>query len=89
MSSPILKTTKIEICEDNEEPEDVALQKQLQEKNYLEEIQEELQDDQPYFSLCLFNLVVVPNDEGYKSSSLQEAMESSHQEKNDKTEDGS
>ena len=44
------------------------------------------------FSSCLFspfNFVVVPNDEVYKSSSLQEAMKSSHQAKNEKTEDGS
>ena len=43
-------------------------------------------------SSCLFspfNLVVVPNYEVYNSSSLQEEMESSHQAKNEKTEDGS
>ena len=40
-------------------------------------------------SSLLFNLVVVSNDKVYKSSSLQEEMESSHQAKNEKTEDGS
>ena len=33
--------------------------------------------------------MVAPNYEVYKSSSLQEEFESSHQEKNDKAEDGS
>ena len=36
-----------------------------------------------------FNLAVVPIDEVYKSSSLQEEMVSSYQEKNDKTKDSS
>ena len=37
---------KLEICEDNEGPEDVALHHQLKEEKYLEENQEELQEDQ-------------------------------------------
>ena len=79
----------------------MTLQKQLQEEKYLEENQEELQDGQSPISSkscflsfllvfsSLFNLVVVPNDEFYKYSSLQEEMKSSHQAKNEKTEDGS
>ena len=85
-----MKVIKLEVSEENEGPEDVALQKQLQEEKYLAENQEKIQDDQPllfsrsYFLSLLpvfsspYNLVVAPNDEVYKSSSLQEELESSH-----------
>ena len=98
MTPSNLKIIKLEFSEDQEEQEEVTLQKQLQEEKYLEENQEKFQDDQPllssksfsfssYYLFSPFNLVVVPIDEVYNSSSLQEEMESTHQAKNEKTED--
>ena len=72
----------------------MTLQKQLQEEKHLEENQEKIQDDQPLlfsksfsFSFsCLFSLVNLVKMEAANHQVLQEEIETTLQDKDDKEE---